>query len=100
MFERTRYSLDQIASKAERLLGLAHITINQNAIPNDAEKPFVTSGIRLDTPAMMTRGFDTEEARRVGNPIADVLNHPADEGRLAAVRNQVQVLTRRFPVYR
>ncbi|WP_324781226.1 hypothetical protein [Thiobacillus sedimenti] len=76
------------------------MTINQNAITNDAEKPFVTAGISLGTPAMMTRGFDTEEARRVGNPIADVLGHPAEEGRLAAVRNQAQVLTWRFPVYR
>lgn len=100
MFERTRYGLNQIVTESERLLGLAHITINQNAITNDAEKPFVTSGISLGTPAMMTRGFDTEEARRIGNLIADVLDHPADEGHFAAVRNQVKVLTRWFPAYR
>ncbi|KAF7600196.1 MAG: serine hydroxymethyltransferase [Candidatus Dactylopiibacterium carminicum] len=85
--------------EAERLLGLAHITVNKNAIPNDPEKPFVTAGIRLGTPAMTTRGFGEEEARAVGHLIADVLDNPADEGRIAEVRARVQVLTRRFPVY-
>ncbi|MBE0592354.1 MAG: serine hydroxymethyltransferase [Gemmatimonadales bacterium] len=84
---------------AEAVLGQAHITVNKNAIPNDPEKPFVTSGIRLGSPAMTTRGFGEAEARQVGNLIADVLDAPADESRIAQVREQVAVLTRRFPVY-
>lgn len=84
---------------AEAALGRAHITVNKNAIPNDPEKPFVTSGIRVGSPAMTTRGFGTEEARLVGELISDVLDKPNDEAHLAAVRERVDVLTARFPVY-
>ena len=84
---------------AEAVLGQAHITVNKNAIPNDPEKPFVTSGIRLGSPAMTTRGFGEAEARQVGDLIADVLDAPTDESRIAQVREQVAALTRRFPVY-
>ena len=86
--------------EAERVLGLAHITCNKNAIPNDPEKPMVTSGIRLGSPAMTTRGFGVDEARRVGQLIADVLDAPADEAVIARVRDRVGELTARFPVYR
>ncbi len=86
--------------EAERVLGLAHITCNKNAIPNDPEKPMVTSGIRLGSPAMTTRGFGPLEARQVGHLIADVLDAPADEKVIARVREQVGELTARFPVYR
>jgi len=85
---------------AEQVLGGAHITCNKNAIPNDPEKPLVTSGIRLGSPAMTTRGFGEEESRRVAHLIADVLDHPHDEANLARVRAQVAELTARFPVYR
>ena len=85
--------------EAERVLGEAHITVNKNAIPNDPEKPFVTSGIRLGSPAMTTRGFGEEEARLVGKLVADVLDNPHDAANIAAVREQVGALTRRFPVY-
>jgi Glycine/serine hydroxymethyltransferase len=85
---------------AEIALGKAHITVNKNAIPNDPEKPFVTSGIRLGSPAMTTRGFKEEEARITANLIADVLDNPSDEAILAKVREQVNQLTARFPVYR
>jgi len=84
---------------AEAALGRAHITVNKNAIPNDPEKPFVTSGIRVGSPAMTTRGFGTEEARLVGELISDVLDKPNDEAHLAAVRERVDTLTARFPVY-
>ncbi|MBN3724663.1 serine hydroxymethyltransferase [Burkholderia sp. Ac-20379] len=84
---------------AEAALGLAHITVNKNAIPNDPEKPFVTSGIRLGSPAMTTRGFGTKEAEIVGNLIADVLDNPEDAATLERVRGQVSELTKRFPVY-
>lgn len=84
---------------AEKALGLAHMTINKNAIPNDPEKPFVTSGVRIGTPAMTTRGFKEEEARLTANLIADVLENPEDEANLAAVRVKVKELTSRFPVY-
>jgi len=86
--------------EAEAVLGQAHMTINKNAIPNDPEKPFVTSGVRVGTPAMTTRGFKDEEARLTANLIADVLEHPRDEAHIAAVRDKVTALTARFPVYR
>ena len=91
----------QITGKeAERVLGEAHITVNKNAIPNDPEKPFVTSGIRLGTPAMTTRGFGEEESRFVGHLIADVLDAPKDASHIAQVRERVATLTQAFPVYR
>ena len=86
--------------EAEAILGQAHITCNKNGIPNDPQKPFVTSGIRLGSPAMTTRGFKEEQAVQVGNLIADVLDNPHDEATIARVREQVSALTRDFPVYR
>ena len=86
--------------EAEAVLGRAHMTCNKNGIPNDPQKPMVTSGIRLGSPAMTTRGFGPAEARRTGQLIADVLDAPHDEARIAAVREQVAALTRAFPVYR
>jgi len=85
---------------AEAALGAAHITVNKNAIPNDPEKPFVTSGVRLGSPAMTTRGFGVKEAEQVGNLIADVLDNPEDAATIERVRAQVAELTQRFPVYR
>jgi len=84
---------------AEAALGQAHITCNKNAIPNDPQKPFVTSGIRIGTPAMTTRGFTEIEAERVAHLIADVLDAPTDAATLERVRTQVGELCRRFPVY-
>jgi len=86
--------------EAEAVLGQAHMTINKNAIPNDPEKPMVTSGVRIGTPAMTTRGFKEEEARQTAHLIADVLDNPRDPANIARVREQVHALTRRFPVYR
>ncbi len=86
--------------EAEAVLGHAHMTINKNAIPNDPEKPMVTSGVRIGTPAMTTRGFKDEEARATANLIADVLDNPRDDANLTAVRAKVHALTSRFPVYR
>jgi glycine hydroxymethyltransferase len=85
--------------EAERVLGEAHITCNKNGIPNDPEKPMVTSGIRLGSPAMTTRGFKEAEARQVGNFVADVLDNPNDADNIAKVRGQVAELIKRFPVY-
>ena len=84
---------------AEAALGAAHMTINKNAIPNDPEKPMVTSGVRIGTPAMTTRGFKDEEARATAHLIADVLDNPHDEAHITAVRAKVHALTSRFPVY-
>lgn len=84
---------------ADAALGLAHITVNKNAIPNDPESPFVTSGIRIGSPAISTRGFKEEEARQVANLIADVLDDPANEAVIAATKQKVHALTSRFPVY-
>ena len=86
--------------EAEALLGRAHMTCNKNGIPNDPQKPMVTSGIRLGSPAMTTRGFKEEQAVLTANLIADVLAAPNDEAVLARVREQVAALTRDFPVYR
>jgi glycine hydroxymethyltransferase len=85
---------------AEAVLGQAHITCNKNAIPNDPEKPFVTSGVRLGSPAMTTRGFGEAQAKQVAHLIADVLDNPHDEANISRVRAQVGELTARFPVYR
>ena len=84
---------------ADAALGKAHITVNKNAIPNDPESPFVTSGIRIGSPAITTRGFKEEEAILVANLIADVLDNPEDEANIAAVAAKVKALTARFPVY-
>jgi len=86
--------------EAEAVLGLAHMTCNKNGIPNDPQKPMVTSGIRLGTPAMTTRGFGEEQARQTAHLIADILDKPHDEAQRATVRAKVAVLTRDFPVYR
>ena len=86
--------------EAEAVLGLAHMTCNKNGIPNDPQKPMVTSGIRLGTPAMTTRGFKEEQVRLTAHLIADVLDNPHDEANLATVRAKVAALTRDFPVYR
>ena len=84
---------------AEVALDRAHITVNKNAIPNDPEKPMVTSGIRIGSPAMTTRGFGETEAAEVARLIVPVLDAHADEANLAAVRAKVSVLCKRFPVY-
>src|SRR5512134_1590718 len=84
---------------AEAALSKAHITVNKNAIPNDPEKPFVTSGIRIGSPAITTRGFTELETEELGHLIADVLDAPHSEKVLAHVRTSVGALTRKFPVY-
>jgi glycine hydroxymethyltransferase len=84
---------------AEDLLGRAHMTVNKNAIPNDPEKPTVTSGIRIGSPAMTTRGFGASEADRVANLIADVLDDPKGEHTLQRVTREVKALCAKFPVY-
>ncbi len=86
--------------EAEAILGTAHMTCNKNGIPNDPQKPMVTSGIRLGSPAMTTRGFKEEQARLTAQLIADVLDKPHDEANIAAVRAKVAALTKDFPVYR
>ncbi|MFZ2855389.1 MAG: serine hydroxymethyltransferase [Rhodocyclaceae bacterium] len=85
--------------EAEAALGRAHITVNKNGIPNDPQKPFVTSGIRIGSPAMTTRGFTEIESEQVAHLIADVLDAPNDEAVLARVRTEVSALCRKFPVY-
>ncbi|MFM2345976.1 MAG: hypothetical protein RL654_729, partial [Pseudomonadota bacterium] len=86
--------------EAEALLGRAHMTCNKNGIPNDPQKPMVTSGIRLGSPAFTSRGFKEEQSRRVANLIADVLEAPNDAAVLERVKADVAQLTRDFPVYR
>ena len=86
--------------EAEAILGAAHMTCNKNGIPNDPQKPMVTSGIRLGTPAMTTRGFAQAQTRQTAHLIADMLDKPHDEANLASVRSKVAALTKDFPVYR
>lgn len=84
---------------AEHVLGEVCITCNKNSIPNDPEKPMVTSGIRLGSPAITTRGFGVAEARQVGELVADVIQARGDQTRLMVVKEQVRELCKRFPVY-
>jgi glycine hydroxymethyltransferase len=84
---------------AEAALGKAHITVNKNAVPNDPQKPFVTSGLRIGTPAVTTRGYGEQECTDLANWICDVLDAPADSGVVARVRDQVTAQCRAFPVY-
>ncbi|HQC79019.1 MAG TPA: serine hydroxymethyltransferase [Accumulibacter sp.] len=84
---------------AEAALGAAHITVNKNAIPNDPQKPFVTSGIRIGSPAMTTRGFTEIESEQVAHLVADVLDAPDDPAALQRVRAEVGALCAKFPVY-
>ena len=85
--------------EAEALLGAAHMTCNKNGIPNDPQKPFVTSGIRLGSPAFTTRGFNEEDATTVGNLIADILDNPNDADVTERVKKEVKKLTDKYPVY-
>jgi glycine hydroxymethyltransferase len=84
---------------ADATLGRAHITVNKNAVPNDPRPPFVTSGLRIGTPAITTRGFGEGESRQVGGWIADVLDAMGDESAVGRVREQVLAICRRHPVY-
>lgn len=85
--------------QAETILNSGHITCNKNAIPNDPQTPFVTSGIRLGSPAMTTRGFKEAESAMVGNLLADVIENPNDQTTIERVRAEVKKLTTAFPVY-
>ena len=84
---------------AEEALGKAHITINKNAIPNDPEKPFVTSGIRVGTAAITSRGFNEADARELANLVADVLENPEDQATLERVATAAKALCDKNPVY-
>jgi len=85
--------------EADAALGRAHITVNKNAVPNDPRPPFVTSGLRIGTPAATTRGFREGEVIQLAGWIADVLDDKGGEATVAKVRTQAEELCRRFPVY-
>ena len=84
---------------AEAALGKAHITVNKNAVPNDPQKPFVTSGLRIGTPAVTTRGYQEADCVELANWLCDVLDAPRDEAVIARVRDAVTAQCRKFPVY-
>ncbi len=90
---------DVTGKDAEAALGKAHITVNKNAVPNDPRSPFVTSGLRIGTPAVTTRGYTEADCTELANWICDVLDAPADEAVLARVREAVTSQCRRLPVY-
>ena len=90
---------DITGKDAETALGEAHITINKNAVPNDPRSPFVTSGIRIGTPAITTRGFKSAEARKLAGWICDILDNLGDAAVVERVRSEVQEITKRLPVY-
>jgi glycine hydroxymethyltransferase len=85
--------------EAEEALEAAHITVNKNAIPNDPQKPFVTSGIRIGTPAVTTRGFKEIESEQLANLVADVLDSPNDTAVLERVAQDAKMLCAKYPVY-
>jgi len=90
---------DVTGKDADAALGRAHITVNKNAVPNDPRPPSISSGLRIGTPAITTRGFKETEARQLSNWIADVLDHMGDESTLERTRAEVVKICRRFPVY-
>ncbi|WP_372157109.1 serine hydroxymethyltransferase [Xanthomonas campestris pv. fici] len=90
---------DVSGKDAEAALGKAHITVNKNSVPNDSRSPFVTSGLRLGTPAITTRGYQEQDSIDLANWIADVLDAPTDEAVLAKVRDAVTAQCKRYPVY-
>lgn len=90
---------DVSGKDAEAALGKAHITVNKNSVPNDPRSPFVTSGLRLGTPAITTRGYQEQDSIDLANWIADVLDAPTDEAVLAKVRDAVTAQCKRYPVY-
>lgn len=85
--------------EADAALGRANITVNKNSVPNDPRSPFVTSGLRLGTPAATTRGFKEREITLLSNWVADVLDNVHDETNISRVKTQVLLLCREFPVY-
>ena len=100
MFLMDLIDKDISGKDADAALGRAYITVNKNSVPNDPRSPFVTSGLRIGTPAMTTRGFKEAEFKDLSNWIADVLDNLGDESVEARVREQVKALCARFPVYR
>lgn len=85
--------------EAEAALGDAHITVNKNAVPNDPRSPFVTSGLRLGTPAVTTRGYREADCVELANWICDILDAPDNTARIASVSRHVEAQCRHFPVY-
>ena len=90
---------DITGKDADAALGRANITVNKNSVPNDPRSPFVTSGLRIGTPAITRRGFNAEEAKQVATWICDVLDNMGDESVVERVRNEVLGLCEKFPVY-
>ena len=99
MFLVDLQSIGVTGKAAEAALGSAHLTVNKNAIPNDPESPFITSGIRIGTPAITTRGIGPVESEQIGNLIADVLHSHNDSSVIRRVRTEVEEICRKFPVY-
>jgi glycine hydroxymethyltransferase len=90
---------DVSGKDAEAALGLAHITVNKNAVPNDPRSPFVTSGLRIGTPAVTTRGYKEPDCVALANWICDVLDAPSNERVIEGVRENVTLQCKQFPVY-
>src|SRR5690606_7313620 len=90
---------DITGKDADAALGRAHITVNKNAVPNDPRSPFVTSGLRIGTPAVTTRGFTEADCRELAGWICDILDNMGDESVIERVRGQVKAICARFPVY-
>jgi len=90
---------DITGKDADAALGRAHITVNKNAVPNDPRSPFVTSGLRIGSPAMTRRGFGEKESAELTGWMCDILDDIENESSIEAVRNKVAELCARFPVY-
>jgi glycine hydroxymethyltransferase len=91
---------DITGKDADAALGRANITVNKNSVPNDPRSPFVTSGLRIGTPAVTRRGFKEEEVAQLANWICDILDDISNEDTIARVKGQVQEICARFPVYK
>ena len=92
-------AIDAARRAADAALGRANITVNKNTVPNDPRSPFVTSGLRIGSPAITTRGFKEAEATRLAGLIADVLDNTNDEAVIARVKAEVLAICKQFPVY-
>ena len=98
-YQRHQFGELYYAKQADAALGAANITVNKNAVPNDPQSPFVTSGIRVGTPALTTRGCGEAEARELAGWMCDVMDDVENQETIAAVRDKVLELCKRYPVY-
>jgi glycine hydroxymethyltransferase len=92
-------SLEVTGKEAEKLLGEAGITVNKNTVPNEKRSPFVTSGVRIGTPALTTRGMKEEEMKKIAQWITEIINKPSDEAMRSNIKASIEEMCKKFPIY-